>query len=278
MVCAGLLIFACSSGSPTWPSKHDTPRPNTKNTVFTLPVVRAVTTSATRAEVDETVTLSAVVEDAETPVSNLSYLWTATAGVVTGNGQTATWRLPKGASATPVDVVVTVRVTERYSTTSADGQVSQHEHTVSGNAPPIRAHDSAAEVSQLTVSFLVDKFGNSNVPAGACLVDFSDTCAQGKAAELEDIVDNRNRFVILSATAKVVSVAVNSSRTAADVLATCEFRDREIATGKLGLSQGSCILTAIYEQNRWWLCTSNFAGTSSSQAITAMTVGRRKGT
>ena len=115
----------------------------------------------------------------------------------------------------------------------------------------------------MAVSFLVDKFGNSNVPPGACLVDFSDNCS-GKSAELEDIEHNRKTFVILAAEARVMSVEINPERTVGWVTAACTFQDREIANGKVGISRGDCQLTAVYEKDRWWLCSSSFSATSGS--------------
>ena len=101
------------------------------------------------------------------------------------------------------------------------------------------------------------------MPPGACLVDFSDNCS-GKAAELQDIVNNRQTFVILAADARVTGVEINPERTLAWITAACTFQDREISNGKLGTSRGDCQLTAIYENGRWWLCSSSFSATSGS--------------
>ena len=136
-----------------------------------------------------------------------------------------------------------------------------------------RVHDSVAEISKMSVKFLVDDFGNSNVAPDACLVDFWDGCP-GKGKELSDIKNNRANFLLLGATATVNSVTFNGDRTFADVTVACAFHDRHLPTGLEGTSSGNCLLTAVYQQNRWWLCDSSFSGTCGSCASPSM-AGRR---
>lgn len=261
--CALSLVAACEVAPQAAPSPPAPPAQAPPNVVHTPPVIRSVTVATTRAEVDQDVAVTAVVEDAETPVDALTFVWTTDAGSVIGTGPAVTWRLSKGAATTPLDVTISLQVVERYTETNSQGQPVPRELAATAAATPFRVHDSAAEVSRIAVSFLVDKFGNSNVPAGACLVDFSDACS-GKAAELQDVLHNRETFVILSAEARVTSVSVDATRTHATVIAACTFQDRTIATGKIGISRGDCLLTAIFEAGRWWLCTSNFSATSGS--------------
>jgi hypothetical protein len=234
---------------------------------ITLPVIGGISVSRSRVEVDETVALAVTVSDQETPPDELIYTWTATAGSFTGSGAQVTWRLPKGSAPTPLDVVITVRVTEPFGHSSIDGTVTPDEQSVTASTSPIRVHDSVAELSAMAVSFLVDKFGNSSVSPQACLVDFSDTCADGKAAELDDIIDNRQTFVILSAQAHVISLDINGARTSAFIVASCTFQDRRLDNGAIGVSSGDCLLSAIYEAGRWWLCTSNFSAVSGQGAM-----------
>jgi hypothetical protein len=224
--------------------------------VNTAPVIRSIRVAASRVEVDQDVDVTAEVEDAETNPDQLTYEWTATAGTFTGSGRSVTWRLPKGATETPVNVTVSLVVVERY-TEVANSLVLTRENRVTQSAAPFRAHDSDAELRQISIEFLVYLFGNSSVTPPACLVDFSDSC-QGKQAELQDIENNRRTFVILSAHATVASVSISGDRMSADVIAPCTFRDREIATGREATSTGDCYLTAVYERERWWLCSSSF--------------------
>jgi hypothetical protein len=268
---AGLVACgACDTAPFAGPSKRIV-RPG-KNRIHTPPVIRTIAASLTRVEVDEAVAVTAVVEDDETPVGQLTYVWSAPVGTFSGSGASVIWRLPKGSATTPVDVILSVTVTERYSETAIDGTIVQREHQVTASlAAPLRVHDSVAEISRMAISFLVEKFGNSTVPPGVCLVDFSDLCESGKSAELSDIIDNREKFVILSAQASVRLVELNGARTEAFVVASCRFEDRRISTGELGVSSGDCLLTAIYDQRRWWLCSSNFSsGQGSTGSVSSL--------
>jgi hypothetical protein len=215
-----------------------------------------VNVAIARVEVDQDVEVVAEVEDAETPVDQLTYDWSATVGTFSGSGRTVRWRLSKGSTETPVDVTISVTVIERYTETQ-NGIVITREQRATGSATPFRAHDSEAELTKISIEFLVFLFGNSSVSPSACLVDFSDAC-RGKADELRDIEHNRDTFVILSAEAHVANIWISPDRNSAEVIAPCVFRDREIATGGEGTSRGDCFLTAVYERDRWWLCSSSF--------------------
>jgi hypothetical protein len=259
---SGILVAAAVTGvsacgsSPAGPTPPPPPPPPPPPVVNNPPVIRSITVAATRVEVDQDVDVAAVVEDAETNPDQLAYEWTAAAGTFTGRGPNVRWRLPKGSAETPVNVTMTLTVIERYSQTVNSLIVTQ-ENRATASSPPVLAHDSDAELRKISIEFLVYLFGNSSISPSACLVDFSDAC-RGKQDELRDIEHNRNTFVILSAEATIASVSISPDRQAAEVLAPCVFRDREIATGGEGTSRGDCFLTAVYEQNRWWLCSSSF--------------------
>ena len=220
------------------------------------PVLTAITTSVLRAEVNQDVEVTASVMDMETPLDRLEFRWTATAGTIDGAGPHAVWRLAGGAM-TPRDVTIDLEVVERYADFNAAGVPVTSEHHVTGSAAPLRVHDSPAEIGRMALAFLVDAFGHSNVSPSACLVDFSDTCP-GKAEELSDVEANRRTFVILDASARVASVTFNPGMTYADVVAPCTFHDRRLDNGQVGTTDGDCLLTAVYQSRRWWLCDSHF--------------------
>jgi hypothetical protein len=196
------------------------------------------------------------VSDAETSVSALQFNWTASVGRITGRGPAVTWRLEPGA-VTPQDVTISLEVVERYADYSTTGAPITSEHHVQMSAEPIRVHDSPTENAKIALAFLVDYFGHSEVSPAACLVDFSNTCP-GKAEELSDIEANRKTFVILDASARVQSVSFDAGMTYADVVAPCTFHDRRLENGYVGTTDGDCLLTAVYERRRWWLCDSHF--------------------
>jgi hypothetical protein len=237
------------------------------------PVVRSVSVSARTVEAGEAVSVSAVVEDADTAPGGLTYEWQASAGVISGGGATVTWRLPPGETATPTMVAITVTVVEAYAGIGPSGKLASLEHRVSAQAPSIRAHDSVAELGRMALTFLVDYFGDSRVSPDACLVDFSDTCP-GKADERRDIVNNRQQYVILEAQATIADVRITDRLAFATVAAQCSFRSRDVVTGAVGTVVGDCVLTAIYEADRWWLCTSHFLNGVARDGTRGGPVGR----
>jgi len=252
LIAAVMMAMTCGS-TPSGPTPPDTPDP-VQNAA---PVIQSITiAAASRTEVDTDVDVSAAVQDAETAVANLTFNWTANAGTFIGSGAAVKWRLPAGSAPTPVDVLIRLEVVERYNTVSSTGATVTAEHRVTRDAnAAFRVHDSRAEISNITVRFLVDLFGNSAVSPEACLVDFWDGCG-GKAAELSDIRTNRQLFVVLEASAQVQNITFRGADDA-DVAAACRWRDRVIANGSTGVSQGLCLLTAVYRANRWWLCESS---------------------
>jgi hypothetical protein len=230
--------------------------------VNTPPVVESIVASASRAEVETDVTLTATVRDAETPVAQLRYEWKADAGTFTGEGASVKWRAPKGTT-TPADYSIRLTVTETYGTANAVGGSQQN--IVNAASPAIRLHDSPKELGDLSLSFLGD-FANSSVSPSTCVRDFSDSC-RGKADEKADIEYNREHFSITGSSLRLQNVTVAPSGMTASMTVACRFTSRIIkcepgsvgcAVGTVGTVAGDCALTGVYEQQRWWLCTSNF--------------------
>jgi len=223
-------------------------------------VIEALAASATRTEVDTPVTFTAVVSDRESAPVSLRYEWEAERGTIEGTGATVTWRLPKG-SETPADCKVTLRVFERYASLDPAGNPIELEQSVSAASPLVRVHDSPAEIEALVIEFL-DDFADSSVDADDAVRNFSDNCP-GKLSEHRDIEQNRDTLLIEDADYEVTSVELNAAKTRADVVAPCEFWDKDLVTGVKHHSQGDCLLTAVYEEYHWQLCDSRFHGTST---------------
>lgn len=222
------------------------------------PVIESIVASASRAEVETDVTLTATVRDAETPAAQLRYEWKADAGTFTGQGASVQWRAPKG-TATPADYAIRLTVTENY------GTGGSQQNVVNGTGPSIRLHDSPKELETLSMRFLGD-FANSSVSPSTCVRDFSDGC-RGKADERSDIESNREHFVITNSSLRLQNVRVSPSGMSADTTVACSFTsriikcepgDKSCSVGSVGTVAGDCALTAVYEQQRWWLCTSSF--------------------
>ena len=239
------------------------------------PVISGITTRGPRpgmpsrfADLDETLTVTATVIDAETPADQLKYEWAAEAGTINGTGREVTWRAPAQAS-TPTEVRLTLTVTETYQTTNAQGLPVTAENKVSGSVA-IRLHASAKEVRDLAVEFLVD-FSQQRLSPEQIVRGFTDTC-RGKADELEDVRKNQREFTINSYTVEPnppVDVAFGG---------VCRYRDRrgdactyvpvrwqstEKATGRAVTSTGTDQVNAVYVDNRWRLCDSDFIGTNT---------------
>jgi hypothetical protein len=122
-------------------------------------------------------------------------------------------------------------------------------------------NDSRAELTRLAHTFLVDRFGNSSVSPEVCVLDFSDNC-RGKADELEDIEDSRRVWLVRSARANVTRIEFDPSKHTALITARCTFYDVERETGREHVTNADCMLTAVYERPRWWLCDSYTANGS----------------
>jgi hypothetical protein len=271
---AAALTFAACGGSPSMPSPSQGGSSGGQSsgpTVNNPPAITSIAASTARAEVDTDVTLTAVVEDAETPVSQLKLEWTVSAGVISGQGTTVTWHTPT-ADPTPKDYTVTLTVTETYGTADAAGVRPQQ--SVTAQSPVVRVHNSPKELGDLSVGFLTD-FANSSIPAATCVRDFSDTC-KGKADELGDITANREDFDILASSLRLRSVKVASSQVQANMTVACSFTSRvkkcpatdtKCVVGSVGTVAGDCTLTGVYEQKRWWLCDSHFSGTATADAF-----------
>ncbi len=264
---AGVFLFACggSSNSPTPVTPPSSSGgPSTGPSVNLAPVVESITLSAERVEVDSEITLTANVKDQETPIDQLKFEWKAAAGAFTGEGSSVKWRAPKDIN-TPADYEISLTVTETYGTADSSGKRPQNVATAT--APSVRVHNSPKELGDMSVQFLTD-FAHSSVPPNTCLRDFTDSC-RGKADERGDIEANRVHFEIQSFSLTLRSVSVATSGVSANMTVACSFTSKTIAcdpgdkacvVGDVGTAKGDCLLTGKYENRRWWLCDSHFAG------------------
>lgn len=252
------VCTACGGGSPTSPGPTP-PLPPPNNAP---PIIDGIAVERQRLEAGETTTVTATVRDNETPVNQLTYQWTASAGSFSGGGATVTWRAPEGAS-TPENYALTLTVIESYGTANAQGVRPEHRVTATS---PVRVHDSPRELGELALRFLAD-FANSSVSADDAVKVFSDACS-GKAAEHTDIENNRRNYDILSSSLDLRSVNVAGNRQSGSMVVDCAFTSRvkqcpggsSCAIGSIESVAGECRMTAVYEQDRWWLCDSTFHG------------------
>jgi hypothetical protein len=253
-----LLLFATAcGGSPLDPDPPPPPPPPPPPApVNVVPIIDSITISAERVEADGEITVTAAVRDSETAIDQLRLEWSASAGTFTGSGLSVRWRAPKG-PATPADYVLTLTVTEMYG--------SGQQHIVRGTSSSVRVHDSPVELRDMAMRFLND-FANSSVSADVAVREFADSCP-GKRDEQDQIADNRRKYTIQSAQLTRPEVRVKSPTTG-EVRVRCEFRSTikncrpsdgpGCKVGALEHVLGDCDLSTVYEQRRWWLCTSHF--------------------
>jgi hypothetical protein len=270
-----IAVTAAACGkTPTGPTP---PPPPPNPGPATPPVVRSIAVPASRVETGADITITAVVEDAETPLTKLLYQWAANVGTITGDTATATWRHPAGLQK-GVDVVITLTVVDRYEAIE-NNQIVQREFRVLTQAAPFRVHDSLAETKELARRFLVDLFGNSSLGPSQVLVDFTDTCAtlpNGKNDEANDIIDHRTKVIVQQVT--IFSQAVSFPTMSTSYVASdTEFLDKWIVDGIIRPYRNSFVVTGVYEVGRWWLCQSTVPDKGSNAMGDALYMGKRNG-
>jgi hypothetical protein len=261
---AGAAAVAAACGSPTTPPV----------VINTPPIIDSLVVAGTRAEANQPIQVTATVKDVETPINQLTYSWSALPQLgifgstpsFGGSEVTNTWR-PPTAQTTPDLYTLTLTVGESY--TSA-GQAKQN---ITKKSTAVHYNDSPAEVTFLARDFLVDKFGVYAVTAAQAVSNFSDStqkqpdgsiCADEKAAEFDQITNNRANFTIQRTIYSVSSIAFNADNTFATILGPCTFEDIPKPSsgspnvGQKELVPGTCLLTTVYENFQWRLCKSNF--------------------
>ena len=252
---AAIAVILTASCSPTKPS----PPPPPVVGPATPPVIVSIVVPPSRVEAGIDFTITAVVEDAETPLSALMFQWSASAGAITGNANSAIWRMPVGLKS-GVDVTITLTVVDTYDAV-VNNVVVRQQFVVAKTSAPFRVHDSVAEVKELARKFLVDLFGNTSVPPAACMVDFADVCAnlpEGRNNELKQIIEHRARVVLTNA----LVLNQNALFFGPDMgtVHTAMLYTGHPTTPPFVISSGcgDYELTMVYVGNRWWICESYF--------------------
>ncbi len=232
------------------------------------------------ADLGQSLTLAATVTDNETAPSALIYQWSAPTGTISGSGETVTWTAPSSAL-TPSTVVVSLTVIEHYT----ENGVAQT-NTTSGSVP-IGLHDSQSEISALGEDFLV-LFSQSQYTTDQVMHGFSNSCYDptGRDDEYGDVANNRLNYVELpgySVTPKPpVQIAFNSGFTElfpvsdqgprlrqADGLSSfaAQWIVRHTAAdppeGQVDESTGVDYVTAQLQNDRWYLCASDWDGVTT---------------
>ena len=236
--------------------RYDAGPPNT------APMITSLTAAGTRpneppnfADWGEVIRLNAVVTDAETPVASLGYEWQQPCGgTIRGTGAQVEFQAPFSSTSATCTIRLIV----------ADGP-----HLVERSVV-INIHDSVGEVRALAQQFL-DDFADSTVTPATAVRNFSDKC-EGKEDELDDVAENRKTRLINSHDYGTPSVNIRfagicpfRSRSGdACVATTVRWQSTILTTKQPETTTGTSHITAIYDRPRWWLCRSEFQGSSSS--------------
>jgi hypothetical protein len=243
------------------------------------PVIKSLVARGSRknepagyADLGETISIKAVVTDAETPADGLVFEWTATQGTMSGTGASITWKAPSDV-AVPADVTVTLKVVERFVTN--DTAVPEIKENSVVQTTEIAVHDAVKEVGDMATLFL-ENFSKSSVPVSVVMKDFLPEC-YGTDEERKDVEDNRDEFTITSWSVGPPSVTV-------DFGGTCSFRSRhgdacsnsdvrwesfKNGSGESGGVVGVDQVAAVYRDRKWWLCDSQFNGRPLTTSATS---------
>jgi hypothetical protein len=249
----------------------------------TPPVIQSLTAKGRKtneptwfADVGETIDVTAVVQDAETPIEKLTFQWTATFGTFSGTGPVVTWTAPPAAS-TPVDVTVTLTVIETYKAPDASGLPIDKENRATSTSK-LSLHNSVKEFGDMAYDFLV-AFSNSGITdPNVVLRDFTPEC-EGTNNERSDVLKNRANFRIQP------DYTVGSPTVTLNFGGSCTlFADRfrpgdacaQVAVewhslvinpptdpdfGKIVTAKGIDQVTGMFLNSRWWLCDSDYKST-----------------
>lgn len=270
-----ILLAACGGGSPTQP----VPPPKVEPPVNIAPTIDSIAVQGRRprqparfADLRETVDVTATVRDPETPIDELTYQWTATAGTFTGSGRVVTWTAPDSAT-TPAKVTITLKVIESY---GHPGQAKIYSQEVSATVE-VELHDSVTEIGLMSRQFLTD-FSTTSIKDWRYIMrDFNRVaCPDAGEVDLEriDVENHYTDYAMQSFRLDPASVTVNFGGVCSYLgkrgdacAAVGTFWDSiEIRSGTRRQTLGIDHLTAAYSttDSRWWLCSSYFQPTTTT--------------
>ena len=290
LVAAAVLTVTVSGcGSDSKPPTQPSPQPppvNIDPPANTRPAIDSITVQGRRprqparfADVRETVDVTAAVRDTETPVEELTYQWSATAGTFSGTGRAVTWTAPDTiAEPNGATVTITLKVIEAFGHPGQPKTFSQD----TTSTQTISLHDSAGEVGRMATDFLVAFSQPQTIKDWRQVMkDFKASACPDPGefdSERFDVERHYNNFVMHSYTVGLASVASNFAASCSvpgrsplrgDACATASVRwdSTEVTASppKHAVTAGVDYVSAAYSatDQRWWLCGSQFIPSNS---------------
>jgi hypothetical protein len=273
-----LSLAACggSSRPPTQPPPSGNPPTNQDPPANTRPAIDSITAQGRRpnqparfADVREMIDVSATVRDPETPVDQLTYQWTATAGTFISTGRVAIWTAPDSI-ASPTTVTITLKVIEAF---GHPGQAKTFSHDTTSTVT-VSVHDSVKEVGDMSARFLTE-FSKPQINRDwrDVMKDFNRDVCPVKSEyddERRSVEDHIANYVMNTFSVGVPNVRLGFG-------GTCDFGlpgdacssarvmwDSKGPDG--GVTRGTDYLTAVYSttNDRWWLCSSRYIPDSTA--------------
>ncbi len=287
---AGIVNLTVTSGGKSAPftGSFSYVAPSGANTPPVISEIRTIGSRknqpSTFADINDQIAVIATVSDKETPLSQLTYAWTASAGTFSGTGSTVTWTAPSSLTVLPTTVTLQLAVTETFT----EGGLTHKQTTTSAVA--VYVHDSNKEMLDLGEDFL--RLFSIQVPPAQVLHNFSQTCDDGRGYEDEygDVVHNQVTFTQLPTwqIVRLPPVTLNFGGTCffgkdgvkskhADACARLHAHwdakhDRDPKDPSFGMvdhTDGVDMVTGVLENNQWRICHSSFVGDGDPMASAA---------
>jgi hypothetical protein len=233
--------------------RYEPTAPNTSPVIASIAAQgRRLRQPAAYADYGETIVVTVVVNDAESPATQLTYQWEACGGTFNGTGPQVEWTAPAIGT---LPSICTINVT-----------VTDGPHVVTRSIV-VRLHNSVEEVGALALEFLTE-FANNTIPAATTVRNFSSSCP-GKASELGDVEDVRRDYTINTYTYGTADVRVafggmcKTKAADACVITPVEWRSTRKPAGPTVTVTGVSTISGVFRDSRWWLCDSLFDGPST---------------
>jgi len=277
--CLAFSLAACGGDNrpPTQPPPPPPPPVNLDPPANTAPAIDGITALGRRpkeparfADVRETIDVTATVRDPETPIEELTYQWSATAGTFTGTGRAVTWTAPD--TVMQPTVTITLKVIEAY---GHPGQAKIFSQETTGTVT-ISLHDSIKELADMAGRFLTEfSKPQTNQDWRDIMRDFNAAvCPTPSLVEEEkdDVVRNYTYYEMHTYAIWPATVVTNFGGTClrdrqgdACISVPARWDSTDTRTKQRGVAEGVDHLSAVYSpaQSRWWLCSSDWVPTGT---------------